>query len=119
MPLRLGKMRHLVRVEKRDLTPQDSTGEPQLSWKLIVERRAEVKRAPGDEVWAAAGRNERVPVMLNMRYEQILFDALQSGSADVRLMLNGRVHDIASCFDPNGLKAEMTVTVKEHVEETP
>ncbi len=109
-----GAMRHQVRIEKRSTT-QNAAGEQLLTWSLVVERRAALERAPGGEVWSAAGRNARVPTVFRMRYEALVYAALLA--AETRLVFGGKAHDIVSVVDPTGLKAEMLVTTQEHVEE--
>ena len=110
-----GAMRHLVTIEKRS-TSQDTAGEQLLTWSTVVMRRAALERSPGAEVWAAAGRNARMPTVFRMRYEPQLFAALST--AETRLVFGGKPFDIVSVLDPNGLTADMVVTTQEHVEET-
>lgn len=109
-----GRMRHEVSIEKRS-TSQDSAGEQLLTWSVVVTRRAALERAPGAEVWAAAGRNARIPTVFRMRYEQDVYSALTA--AETRLVFGGQPYDIVSVIDRDGLKAEMLVTTQQHVEE--
>jgi len=111
-----GKLRFVVRVERRSTTTNE-TGELIRAWTLVAERRCGIERALGDEVFASAGRNARVPSVLRLRYEQLIVDSFALG--ETRALFGGKVYDVVSCFDPDGLKNEMTMTTKEHVEEDP
>jgi SPP1 family predicted phage head-tail adaptor len=110
-----GPMRHQVRIEKRSTT-QDSAGEQLLTWSAVVTRRAALERTPGAEVFAAAGRNARVPTVFRMRYESLVYAALTA--AETRLVFDGKPFDIVSVVDRDGLKVDMFVATQEHVEES-
>lgn len=112
--VRAGQMRFVVRVERRT-TAANETGELLRQWVLVAERRCGIERAPGSEVWASAGRNMRVPAVLKLRYEQIIIDSFSIG--ETRALLGGKVYDVLSCADPDGLRTELVMTTKEHVEE--
>lgn len=114
--IRAGSLRHVVRFEKRS-TVQDGAGEPLDTWTLVVERMAALERAPGREVWASAGNNARVPTVFRLRYDRDLMSAYPS--IEMRLLFDGRVYEVSSMFDPDGLKHELTVTAIERVQEAP
>ena len=104
-----GAMRHQVRLETRS-TARDAAGEPLLSWSLFAERRAELVRTPGTELFAQ-GRNGRVPTVFKLRY-------LAGVTPAMRLLCKGKVFNIISAIDPDGHRAELLVTAEELVEET-
>jgi len=112
-----GQMRYLVRIERRSTT-RDSTGEALRTWTLVAERRCDIERAPGHEVWASAGREQRVPTRLKLRYDQTIIDSF-AVPGETRAVLSGKHLDIINCFDPDGRKAEMTLIAKEYVEVAP
>ncbi len=104
-----GTMRHQVRIEQRSTT-RDAAGEPLDSWSLFVERRAELMRTPGREIFDQ-GRNGRVPTVFKLRF-------IEGIQPKMRLLSGGKVYDIISAIDPDGHRAETVVTTEELVEET-
>lgn len=106
-------MRHTIRIERRSTT-QDASGEPVYSWSTVLERKASLERLPGPEIWASAGRNQRVPTIFRARFSQTIFDAAQDD--DIRLVFNGRFYDIISIVS-DAVDSEMIITTSEHVEE--
>lgn len=108
--VRAGDMRFQVTFQRRTTT-RDAAGEPGDTWTTVATRRAAMERVPGAEVRAAAQRNERVPVTFRLRY-------LDSIDANLRLVFDGRVHNITSIVDPDGRKAELVITAVELVGET-
>lgn len=114
--VRAGDMRHRVRLEVQT-TQQDAAGQPVNTWNIFAERRAAIDRTPGREVFAAAQRDARVPVILRLRY-------LEGVTAGMRLVFtcgccSGRgVHDVKSAPDPTGLREELLITAEEHPEES-
>jgi head-tail adaptor len=114
--IRAGPMRHVMRVEKRSTT-RDSAGEPLHTWTTLIERMCAIERAPGSEVWASVGKNSRVPAVFRMRYSADIIKSV--GDSDVRVVVNEKLYDISSAFDPDGLKHEMIVTAIEKVQEVP
>jgi len=107
-----GKMRHQITIEVRSQV-QDAAGEPQNVWNVFATVRAEELYTPGREIWASAQRAARVPAIFKIRY-------LEGVTPAMRLIFNGRVHNILSAIDPdNGRKLEMVLTTEEWVEETP
>lgn len=109
--VRAGDMRHSVRIERLSST-QDAAGQPQRTWTLIAERRAAIQRTPGSEVFASAQREGRVPVVFRLRYLSGVLPAM-------RLVFDGKVHNILSAIDPDGRREELVVTAEELVEVTP
>ncbi len=103
-----GAMRHQVRIEQRSTT-QDAAGEPVNTWTLFAERRAELVRAPGREIWASAQRNGRVPVVFRLRY-------LAGVLPQMRLVFDGRTHNILSAVDQAGREEELVIAAEELVE---
>ncbi len=103
--IRAGAMRHLVEFRRRT-EERDSAGEPLGTWTTVATRRCAVRRTPGSEVWGAAQRSARVPVVLELRY-------LDGITADMRAVLDGRVLNIISAVDQAGLQEELVVTAEE------
>lgn len=103
-----GRMRHLVRIEKRT-SVQDATGEPELVWEILAERRAELVASTGREVFSQ-GREGRVPTLFRMRF-------LDGVLPQMRLLYDERVFNILSAVDPDGRGAELLVTTEELVGE--
>lgn len=113
--IRAGQLRHTIRIERRSTT-RDTAGELTYAWNLVAERRCGLERAPGQEVWASAGRNSVVPTVFLLRYDDTVIGSFVIG--ETRAVFNGKYYDITSCFDPDGLKDEMKMVATEHVEET-
>lgn len=113
--VRAGQLRHTIRIERRSATP-DGAGEPTYAWSLVAERRCGVERAPGQEVWASAGRNARVPTVFLLRYDDAIMRSFVIG--ETRAVFNGKFYNVTSCFDPDGMKVEMKITSVEEVEAT-
>ncbi len=105
-----GRMREVVRIEQRSPT-QDAAGEFLLNWTLFAQRRAEIVRTPGREVWSSSERQGRVPTLFRLRYLDGVMPAM-------RLICNAKVYDIISAIDPDGLGAELVLTTEELVEAT-
>lgn len=103
--IRPGALRYEVTFQRRS-TVRDSAGEPGQTWTNVLTRRAALERTPGAEVRAAAQRNERVPVVFRLRY-------VSGVDAHMRLVFDGRVHNVVSAVDPDGLKHELVVTAVE------
>lgn len=103
--LRAGQMRHQIRIEARS-TIQDTSGEQHQSWTEFATRRAAVERARGSEVWASAQRSGRVPVVFHLRW-------LDGVTAGMRVVFEGRVHNILSAVDQEGLGEELVLTTEE------
>jgi head-tail adaptor len=112
-----GAMRHQVELQVRS-TVQDAAGERADVWNVFAQRRAALMRTPGQEVFAAAQRAGRVPVVIRMRWLAGVTDAM-------RLVFRcgccaGRgVHDVKSAIDEAGRNEELVVTAEEHPEEAP
>jgi len=110
-------MRHQVQLQVRS-TVQDPAGEPIHAWNIFATRRAAIQRTPGQEIFASAQREGRVPVVLKLRWLDGVTDAM-------RLIFlcrccSGRgVHDIKSPIDPDGRREELLITAEEHVEASP
>lgn len=111
--VRAGQLRHVIRIERRSATP-DAAGERVLTWSLVAERRCGVERAPGQEVWASAGRNARVPTVFLLRYDDTVMASFVIG--ETRVVFGGKFYNVTSCFDPDGMKVEMKLTTIEDVE---
>lgn len=106
--VRAGDMRHEVTLQLRT-TVQDAAGEPHDSWNHFATRRAAMTRSAGAEVWAAAGRNGRVPTQFRLRY-------LAGVLPEMRLTCRGKLYDIISAVDPDGRGAELVIMAEERVE---
>lgn len=109
--MRLGAMRHVVKIQKQS-TAQDSTGQNVLAWTTFAERRAAVQRTPGNEVFASAVRNGRVPTVFRLRY-------LTGVSPAMRIVMDDKVYNIISAADPSGTGEELVITAEELVAEAP
>ncbi len=106
--IQAGAMRHSVRLEQRS-TSVDAAGEQVNTWAEFATRRCSVMRAPGGEVFASAQRNERVPVTLELRW-------LDGVTGAMRAVFAGKIHDVASVVDPDGLGERLVLTLIEHQE---
>lgn len=113
--VRAGDMRHLVRLEQRT-TEQDSAGERSVTWMLVCERRAAIQRTPGSEPFAAQQRQGRVPTVFRLRYP---VDLSAPVGPHMRLIHDGRIFDIVSAVDQEGLKEELIITAEERIGEVP
>lgn len=105
-----GRLRHQVRIEQRSST-RDVAGEPEQSWTLFAERRADLVRTAGNELFVE-GRNGRVPTLFKLRY-------LAGVEPKMRLLLGAKVYNILSAIDPDGRGVDLLVTTEELVEESP
>jgi SPP1 family predicted phage head-tail adaptor len=106
--IRIGDMRHQIRIEERSLT-QDASGERVATWSTFVERRASVERAPGSEVWSSAQRNARVPTLFKIRYHAGVVPGM-------RLIHESRTYDILSAIDQKGMRQELLISAQELVD---
>jgi SPP1 family predicted phage head-tail adaptor len=104
-------MRHRVTLQRR-ATGVDAAGGVLNGWVDFATRSASIDRAPGSEVWAAAQKSGRVPVVFRLRY-------LAGVTPAMRLLFDGRAHNILSAVDQEGRKAELVITAEELVEEAP
>ena len=104
-------MRHRVTIQRR-ATGVDAAGGVRDAWEDVATRYASMDRASGSEVWASAQRGGRVPVVFRLRYLAEVVPAM-------RLLFDGRTHNILSAVDQEGRKAELVITAEELVEEAP
>lgn len=111
MPLNPGEMRHQVRLEVRSST-QDAAGEPVHTWSLFAERRASFEQMPGRELWGSEQRLGRAPTIFRVRY-------IPGVVPSMRLIWLGRLFDVVSVTDPDGLRVEQVLTCLEQVEQSP
>lgn len=111
MPISAGQMRKVVRVEKQTQT-KDAAGEPLTQWSLVFERRAQIIRTPGRELWMSQERSGRIPTTFIIRFPR---DDNMTVLPQMRLTCDGRLYDIVSAIDPDGLKAELEITCVEYV----
>lgn len=107
--LNAGQMREQVVITRRSTT-QDGAGEPTTVWLHLATRRAEIERMTGREAFAAQQRFGRVPTIFHLRW-------LEDVGPDCRLMCGTALYDIVSAIDPDGQKAELTLTCLELVGE--
>lgn len=111
MALNLGAMRHEVRIERRTTT-QQASGQPEDTWLLVAERRAERIATTGTERDAAQQEIARVPTVFKIRY-------LEGVLPSMRLTSGGKLYDIKSAV-PDPLNVELVITCEELVgEEAP
>lgn len=104
-----GPMRHVILIEEQS-SALDPFGQQVLVWTTFVRCRAAVQRVPGREVFEAAHRAARVPVVFRIRY--------RTGVAPkMRVTYDGRRHNVTSVTDPDGLKEQMVLVAEELVGE--
>lgn len=92
MMIPAGRLTEQIEIQRRDST-LDSVGEQVHTWATIYVRRAEVRRTPGREVFAAAHVGARVPTVFRLRPQ-----GLDVSPAD-RVVYDGKVYGIASVVD--------------------
>lgn len=109
--MRPGPMRHRVVLQQRT-SGLDDAGGVRDAWETFATRRAALERAAGREVWASAQRSGRVPAVFRLRW-------LAGVTSAMRLVHDGRVHNITSVVDQEGRREELVITADELVEETP
>lgn len=108
--MRPGPMRHRVTLQQR-ATGVDAAGGVLNIWENFATRWASLDRAPGSEVWGSAQRSGRVPAVFRLRY-------LEGVKPGMRLLTrDGRIHNILSAVDQEGLMAELVITTEELVGE--
>lgn len=105
--IRAGEMRHQVVIERRSDT-QSSSGEQTQDWLLVATRRAAMQRVTGQELWTAQQQAARVPTTFRLRWLDGVLPAM-------RLSCEGKVYDIKSAIDPDGLRNELVITALELV----
>lgn len=106
--MRAGQMRHQVRIEVQSTT-QDTSGEQSQTWSEFATRMAAIERSRGNEVWASAQRSGRVPVVFHLRY-------LAGVTPGMRVVFDGKVHNILSAIDQEGRGEELILTTEEEGE---
>lgn len=109
--VRIGEMRHAIRIE-RQVTTQDATGQRNLSWVEVVTRRASIEYASGSEVWASAQRSGRIPTIFRLRY-------VAGVTPDMRIVHGDRVFNILSVVDQEGRHEQLVITAQEEVGKVP
>ena len=105
-----GPMRHVIDIQQQS-TQLDSFGQQILVWTSFIVCRAAIARVPGREVFDAAHRAGRVPVVFRIRWRAGLFPKM-------RVAFDGRLHNITSISDPDGLKEQLLIVTEELVGET-
>lgn len=107
--VRAGPMRHRIQIEQRSVL-QDAAGQTVETWNLFASPRAALERMPGKEVFASAERAARIPVVFRIRWIPGVTEAM-------RLIHDGKVHDIVSAVDQAGLREELIITAEQHPQE--
>ncbi len=108
--VRAGAMRFQVDILRRSTT-QDAAGETLNTWSTFATRRAAIQRTPGSELFAAAGRNGRVPTVFRLRW----LDGVTPG---MRVQYDSRLFNITSAVDQEEIREELIITAEELVGET-
>jgi SPP1 family predicted phage head-tail adaptor len=111
VPLNPGRMRLLIRLEQRT-TVKNAAGEPRPEWLLFRQCRAEPVRSAGRELFTSEERLARVPTQLKIRF-------VDGVVPKMRIVSDGKVFNILSAVDPDGLRAELLITAEERVGEVP
>jgi SPP1 family predicted phage head-tail adaptor len=107
--VRAGKMRHRVLIEERT-DEQDSSGQQLDVWTTFARRWAERLETPGSESSAPQQQFARVPTVWRLRF---IAGVLPS----MRLTSGGKLYDIISAIDREGMGAETHITTLERVGE--
>lgn len=105
--IRAGPMRFQVVIERRT-DEQDDAGQQLDEWDVFATRRAAMQRVTGDEIETAQQEAARVPTTFRLRWLDGVLPAM-------RLTCDGKVYDIKSAVDPDGLKNELIITAAELV----
>jgi SPP1 family predicted phage head-tail adaptor len=105
--MRIGSMRHRVSIQRQSQT-KNAVGELVEQWDEILIRPAAMDKMPGNETWASAQRNGRIPTIFRMRYESGLVPGM-------RLVCKGRVYNIKSILTPTDNDSEMVLHTEELV----
>ncbi len=108
--VRAGAMRFQVVLMQR-ATTQDAAGETLNTWSAFATRRAAIQRTPGTELFAAAGRNGRVPTVFRLRW-------LEGVTPGMRVEYDSRLFNIISAVDQEEIGEELVITAEELVGET-
>lgn len=104
-----GPMRHVILIEQQS-SQLDGYGQQVLVWTTFLQCRAAVARVPGREVFEAAHRAARVPVLFRIRWRDGV-------APKMRVTYDGRRHNITSVSDPDGLKEQLVLATEELVGE--
>ena len=108
-----GAMRQAISIVAR-ATTQEGTGELTATWSPVVtNRRAQVTQTPGRELFTGQERAAFVPTVIRIRHPRADFTVLPQ----MRVVFDGRLFDIKSVSDPDGLKVDLVLTCEERVNE--
>jgi SPP1 family predicted phage head-tail adaptor len=108
----VGPMRHVVQIQQRVAT-QEATGEPLAAWEVVGTRRCEVIETPGREVFSAKERSGRIPTVFKLRHPRDDFEILPQ----MRAVVDGKLYDILSASDPDGLRVDIVLTCEQLIGE--
>jgi head-tail adaptor len=107
----VGKRRHRIRIEQRS-TSKDTSGEQLTTWSLVGTRYAEQLETPGRELWSGREKSARVPTIFELRYPKD-FDVMPN----MRVVFDGKVFEIVSVTNPDGVKVKMLLNTEQLVGE--
>jgi SPP1 family predicted phage head-tail adaptor len=109
--LNAGKMRFRV-VIQRPSDVQGDSGQPVDQWIVFASRRAMKELTAGSEHMVPQEQIARVPVLWKLRF-------LRGVTPKMRLLSDGKVYEILSAIDPDGMLNELHISSLERVGETP
>lgn len=95
MPTASGKRDRQIRIETADTTQDVQSGEPSLSWRLLVQVWANVRQPTGSEVFRSEQRVAKVDTIFNVRFRQDV-----SPTEMFRIVYEGRAYDITAVLPP-------------------
>lgn len=109
--MRSGKLRERIQIQVQSTT-KDAYGQRLNTWTLLEELWASKEETPGDEVFASAARNGRVPTLFSTRRRTDL-----TLSPSMRVVHDSRVFNIKSIVYRS--LTETLLVCEELVEVTP
>lgn len=107
--MRIGKLRHRVRIERPDLTQDPNTGEMVNGWALVRVAWASIEPLSAREFIAAGAAQSQVSARITLRHRGDI-------TPDMRLVYRGKVYNIEGVLpDPKSGLHYVTLPVSEGV----
>ncbi len=107
--MRIGKLRHRVRIERPDLTQDPATGEMVAGWALVRSAWASVEPLSAREFIAAGANQSQLSARITMRHKGDI-------TPDMRIIHRGHEYNIEGVLpDPKSGLHYVTIPVSEGV----
>lgn len=107
--MRSGKLRHLVQIQRQDLTGTDAAGHPVENWETVAHVFAVVEPLSGREYWQAQQVKTTVTHTVTIRYDR----RFQDMTADWRVKHGSRLLNIEVVLNPMERNEELSLMCRE------